>query len=62
MKVGEKAWFFVGSKSNPHTKVLCKGECIANINGKFAIKYNGKIYRRPLSAIARVTGKEKFDF
>ena len=62
MRVGEKVWFFVGSKSNPHNKVLCKGECIANIKGKFAIRCNGKIYRRPISSVAVVTGKEKLDF
>lgn len=62
MKLGDKVWFFAGRKTEPYNKELMLGEYIANINRKYVIRSKGKIYRRPISLVAKYTGKEDLDF
>lgn len=62
MKLGDKVWFLAGSKNAGFNKELMLGEYIANINNKYVIRSGKKIYRRPISVIAKYTGKEKLDF
>ena len=63
MKIGDKVWFLATENGNKlGAKVLRIGEYIANLDGQRVIRSNGKIFRRKLSELAKVTGKEKFDF
>ena len=63
MKIGDKVWLFATENGNKlGAKVLRMGEYIANLDGQRVIRSNGKIFRRKLSELAKVTGKEKLDF
>lgn len=62
LKLGDKVWLFVGNHSVDGNKRLAIGQYIATNNGKRAIRVGNRMVRRKLCEIAKVTGKEKFDF
>lgn len=62
LKIGDKVWLFVGSTTPTNNKQLAMGQYIATKDGQRVIRVGRKNVKRKLCEIAKVTGKEKFDF
>ena len=62
IKLGDKVWVFIGTNSSEKNKTLAIGEYFAYRDGYRVIRVGKKNYKRRLCDIAKVTGKEKFDF
>lgn len=62
MKLGDRVWLFVGSTTPTNNKRLAMGQYIATFKGLRVIRVGNKNVKRKLCEIAKVTGKEKFDF